>query len=86
MKSVRSLIDFDADPNILVAIAHDPTSLEVFDFFPATMNDWRKKGWKEASHWGFLSELPYNGKCVRPPTVDGLYDKNGKKLRGRELA
>ncbi|KIW56447.1 hypothetical protein PV05_05106 [Exophiala xenobiotica] len=85
-KSAQALEEFDADPNVLVVIAHDPTSLDVFDFFPkGTMNNWQKKGWKQASHWGFLSEIPYNGKTVRPTLVDGLYDKDGKKLRGLDL-
>ncbi|KAK4938227.1 hypothetical protein LTR10_021300 [Elasticomyces elasticus] len=81
-KSTRALEEFDAQPNVLVVIAHDPTSLDVFDFFPKhTMNDWQKKGWKQGSHWGFLSELPYNGKTVRPLLVDGLYNQKGDKLR-----
>lgn len=83
--TVDKLIDFDVDPNILIAIAHDPTSLEIFDFFPKTMNDWKEKNWKAASHWGFLSELPYNGKTVRDVRVDGLY-LQGKKLRGLDLS
>jgi len=59
--------------------------LDVFDFFPTgTMNDWKKKGWKKAAHWGFLSELPYNGTTVRPQLVDGLY-KDGKKVRDLKL-
>ena len=79
------LQDFDADPNVIVIIAHDPTSLDVFKFFPkGTINDWQKKGLKKAAHWGFLSEFPYNGKTVRPLLIDGLY-LNGKKLRGLEL-
>lgn len=82
MESVGALIEFDADPNILIAIAHDMAPLDVFDFFPKTMNDWHQKNWKAKSHWGFLSELPYNGQCVRPQLVDGLYDKDGNKLRG----
>ena len=68
-----------------MAIAHDPTYLDVFDFFPKhTMNDWQKKGWKKATNWGFLSEFPYNGKTVREPMVDGFY-LMGKRLRGYEL-
>ncbi len=86
LESTIKLRAFDADPNILIAIAHDPTSLEVFDFFPTgKMNDWKAKGWKEAAHWGFLSEMPYNGKTVRPPRVDGLY-KEGKKVRGLDVS
>ena len=84
-KSVQALQEFDADPNVLVAIAHDPTSLDVFDFFPkGTMNDWKKKGWKQTAHWGFVNELPYNGKTHRPVLVDGLY-KDGKQLRDLKL-
>lgn len=66
-------------------IAHDPTSLDVFDFFPkGTLNEWKSKGWKQASHWGFLSEMPFNGKLVRQPRIDGLY-KHGKKVRGLDV-
>jgi hypothetical protein len=84
-KSVHSLAEFDADPNVLIVIAHDPTSMDVFDFFPkGTMNDWQKKGWKQAVHWGFVNELPYNGKTVRPQLVDGLY-KDGKRVRDLKL-
>ena len=85
MKSVNSLIEFDANPNILLAIAHDTAPLDVFDFFPKTMNNWKVNGWKEESHWGFLSELPYNGTCVRSTRVDGLYDSGGTKIRGLKL-
>jgi glyoxylase-like metal-dependent hydrolase (beta-lactamase superfamily II) len=81
-QSIRGLEEFDADPNVLVAIAHDPTSLDVFTFFPdGTMNDWQKQGWKEALHWGFLNELPFEGRTARPLLVDGLY-RDGEKVRG----
>ncbi|CAM1500612.1 Fc.00g097740.m01.CDS01 [Cosmosporella sp. VM-42] len=81
-KSILALTEFDADPNVLVAIAHDPTALVVFDFFPnGSMNDWKRKGWKEASHWGFLEEFPYYGKVIQPVLTDGLYAA-GKKIRG----
>lgn len=49
------------------------------------MNDWKQKNWKAASHWGFLSEIPYNGKCVRGKRVDGLY-KDGQKIRGMDIS
>ena len=81
-----ALAEYDADPNVLVAIAHDPTSLVVFDFFPnGTMNAWKEKGWKERSHWGFLEELPYYGKMIQPLLVDGLYTQ-GQKVRGLETS
>lgn len=85
-RSIVALAEFDADPKVLVAIAHDPTSLVVFDFFPhGTMNDWKKKGWKEKMQWGFLQELPYYGKIIQPQMVDGLY-REGQKIRGLEVS
>jgi glyoxylase-like metal-dependent hydrolase (beta-lactamase superfamily II) len=80
-QSIGAMEEFDANPNVLVAIAHDPASLDVFTFFPnGTMNAWKKEGWKETLHWGFLNELPYLGKTSRPYLVDGLY-KNGKRVK-----
>lgn len=68
-------------------IAHDPTTKDVLPFFPGnSINDWKEKNWKEALHWGFLSELPYSrdgssqGKSVREPVVDGLY-KDGRRTK-----
>jgi len=84
-QSANALTNFDADPNIMVTIAHDPAGLDVYDFFPnGTLNDWQQKGWKEDARWGFLSELPFDGKIVRPTLVDGLY-VDGVKVRGLEL-
>ncbi|KIW17975.1 hypothetical protein PV08_05170 [Exophiala spinifera] len=83
--SVEAVMEFDADPNILVIIAHDPTPRSVCEFFPhGTLNGWRSKGWKTKMHWGFLNELPYKGKILTKLLVDGLYT-HGKKLRGVEL-
>jgi hypothetical protein len=84
-ESVHALMEFDASPNVLVTIAHDPTSLDVFSFFPSgTMNEWQEKGWKKAVHWGFVNELPYNGKTVREQLVDGLY-LDGEMVRDLKL-
>lgn len=81
-KSVDSLQTFDAAPNVMVCIAHDPGLLPVLDFFPtATINDWQAKGWKEATSWGFVNEMPVDGKPGRPMIADGLY-KDGKVVGG----
>jgi hypothetical protein len=78
-------MSFDASPNILITIAHDPTSLDVFPFFPnGTLNDWKANGWKQAVHWGFVNELPYFGKTVRGQLVDGLYI-DGEMVRDLRL-
>lgn len=67
---------------MLVCIAHDVGLLPVLDFFPnGTINEWQAKGWKEATAWGFVNELPVDGKPGRPMIVDGLY-REGKKVGG----
>nr|POE77602.1 cytochrome p450 monooxygenase mpade [Quercus suber] len=71
---------FDADPNVMLCIAHDVGLLPVLKFFPnGPINDWKRNGLKEAGQWGFLNELPRDGKPGRPMLVDGLY-REGKKL------
>lgn len=77
-------MEFDADPNVLVVIAHDSAPNDIANFFPdGTINDWQQKGWKDSMHWHFLNELPINGKQERNPLCDGLY-KNGQKFKNLE--
>lgn len=80
-ESITALKEFDADPNILLLIAHDVAPLLALPFFPtANLNDWKQKGYKEEMHWAFVNELPYEGHARRRQLVDGLY-RDGKKLR-----
>lgn len=52
MESIAHLFEFDADPNVLVVIAHDMAPKDSLVFFPkGTINDWQSKGYKEAMHW-----------------------------------
>ena len=84
-KSVKSLEEFDADENVFVCVAHDGGLIPVVEFFPAgTINGWKEKGWKEKSRWGFLNELPVDGKPGRPWIAPGLV-KEGKVLTEEEL-
>lgn len=81
-QSIQALIEFDADPNVLVVIAHDTAPKEVLEFFPkGTINDWQAKGAKAKMHWGFLNEMPIDGKVGKPLLVPGLF-KDGKRVRG----
>lgn len=81
-ESISALQEFDAQDNVLVAIAHDPATLKVCTFFPnGTMNDWHKKGWKQALQWGWINELPHKGRSEQTYLVDGLY-KDDKKVKG----
>lgn len=83
-QSVDRLEEFDADENVFVCVAHDGGLLNVVDWFPkGTLNDWKQKGWKSRSQWGFLNELPINGKPGRPWIAPGLV-KDGKVVSGDE--
>ncbi|KAL9604793.1 MAG: hypothetical protein Q9219_000241 [cf. Caloplaca sp. 3 TL-2023] len=77
-QSVNRLEEFDADENVIVCLAHDRGLVPVCDWFPnGTLNDWKAKGWKEKSKWGFLNELPIDGKPGRPLLAPGLM-RDGK--------
>lgn len=58
-KSIDLMGEFDASPDVFVCLAHDPKLIPICDWFPhGTMNDWKRKGWKDTAKWGFLNELP----------------------------
>ena len=81
-KSVDYLSEFDADPNVILLIAHDPSPVDVLPFFPnGTINDWKAKDYKKKLHWRFLNEMPYEGKTWTTPLTDGVYDDQGTKLK-----
>ncbi|KAJ1303845.1 hypothetical protein OPQ81_008265 [Rhizoctonia solani] len=56
-KSLEKLADFDCYENILTIIAHDATLLDVLDFFPKSLNDWKAKGYREKGLWKFLGDF-----------------------------
>ncbi|KAF2469998.1 uncharacterized protein BDR25DRAFT_262547 [Lindgomyces ingoldianus] len=80
-KSIKELQRFDEDPNIFVCIAHDPVLLEVLPFLndqpDKDLNDWKDAGLKEKAQWGWLNELPRDGKPGRPMLVEGVW-KDGQ--------
>lgn len=53
MEKVQS---FDADEDFLVVVAHDESIAGVLDFFPKTLNAWKKEGIKESLVWAFVDE------------------------------
>ncbi|KAG6843725.1 hypothetical protein H0H93_000275 [Arthromyces matolae] len=53
-ESLRKLGSFDANDDILVLVAHDASTTNVIEKYPAKLNDWREKGWKEKATWGFV--------------------------------
>lgn len=56
-KSVDDMQEFDAAENVLVAIAHDRSLYDLYEYFPKEANGWRQKGWKGESRWRFLRDF-----------------------------
>jgi hypothetical protein len=51
------MMAFDACENVLVVLAHDKSLLGVVDLVPTEVNEWKRKGWKEAGRWRFLRDF-----------------------------
>jgi hypothetical protein len=81
--SIQGLKEFDASPNVMVCLAHDPASFEVLPLLNEgkgeSVNAWKEKEWKEDVRWRFLNELPREGKPGREPIVLG-YWRDGKQV------
>ncbi|KAI0020989.1 beta-lactamase-like protein [Xylariomycetidae sp. FL0641] len=57
IETIRKLQELDAHDNILVVPAHDVYMLRTVDFFPATANDFVRKGWVHKARWAFLADF-----------------------------
>ncbi|KAF1849263.1 Metallo-hydrolase/oxidoreductase [Cucurbitaria berberidis CBS 394.84] len=82
-RSIRELQRFDEHPDILVCIAHDPTLIKVLPFLnnqpEKDLKDWKERGLKQKAQWGWLNELPRNGKPGREMYVEGVW-KEGEMV------
>jgi glyoxylase-like metal-dependent hydrolase (beta-lactamase superfamily II) len=56
-ETIDKLKAFDGRDDVLIVIAHDATLLDVMDFFPNDMNDWRRKDWADEGRWRFLEDF-----------------------------
>ncbi|SJL12031.1 uncharacterized protein ARMOST_15448 [Armillaria ostoyae] len=56
LATISKLSRLDANPDVLVLIAHDSTAPGVIDEFPKSLNDWKAKGWKDKLMWAFLEK------------------------------
>lgn len=80
-QSLHALMEFDVDENVFIAIAHDPSLFDVCEFYPeAGANDWKAKKWGKKARWGFVNELPIDGKPGRPMIAPGLF-RDGKMIK-----
>ncbi|KAF2843304.1 Metallo-hydrolase/oxidoreductase [Patellaria atrata CBS 101060] len=55
--TVRGCEEFDANDDVLVAMAHDQSLLGILGFFPQTLNAWKEKKYKEIARWRFLRDF-----------------------------
>jgi glyoxylase-like metal-dependent hydrolase (beta-lactamase superfamily II) len=55
--SIAKMQAFDAAKNIWVIIAHDQALLDIVDFYPASVNDWQRKGYAQKTRWRFWNTL-----------------------------
>lgn len=82
-ESVDKVKILDAQKNVFVCLAHDGALMNVLPLYntdaDVVINDWNKCGYKEKARWGFLNELPRDGKPGRPPLTLGLW-RNGNKV------
>ncbi|OAL44448.1 Metallo-hydrolase/oxidoreductase [Pyrenochaeta sp. DS3sAY3a] len=88
-RSIQELQRFDAHPDILVCIAHDPTLIKVLPFLndapERDLRDWKAEGMKERAQWGWLNELPREGRPGRGMYVEGVWRGEERVRDFREL-
>ena len=81
-ESIIWLEEFDAHPDVLICLAHDTGLLGILPLLnegKEEIGDWKTKGYKEATKWRFLNELPRHGKQGRPRIVNGFW-RDGKQV------
>jgi hypothetical protein len=55
--SIEKMQEADVADNVLVALAHDKSLLDVADFFPKKANEFMEKGWNIKTRWRFLKDF-----------------------------
>ncbi|KAJ6590584.1 hypothetical protein DFH09DRAFT_207932 [Mycena vulgaris] len=54
--SIKNIGSFDANADVFVVLAHDESLMSVIEPFPASLDGWQAKGWKDLVTWAFLAE------------------------------
>ena len=52
--TMAKLAKLDAHPDVLTLLAHDSTAEGIIDVFPASLDQWKVKGWKDRMLWAFM--------------------------------
>lgn len=79
--TISKLQALDADPNVLVTIAHDPSLGEILPKLDSktkgltgkAINHWKEEGWKQKLMWSSSKELPRDATPGMLHLVDGQY-------------
>ena len=53
-QTVEKLKAFDGRDDVMIVITHDATLLNILEFFPQDINDWKARGWAAQARWLFL--------------------------------
>ncbi|KAH7333947.1 beta-lactamase-like protein [Rhizoctonia solani] len=56
-KSLNNLADFDCYDNVFTIVAHDAELLDIVEFFPKTLNNWKARGYREKGLWKFVGNF-----------------------------
>jgi hypothetical protein len=56
MEVREKLIRLDANENVFTIIARNTTIVDLLEYYPASANDWKAKGWGMAARWQFLRD------------------------------
>ncbi|KAJ6486911.1 beta-lactamase-like protein [Mycena sanguinolenta] len=54
--SIHKVGDFDANPDVLVVLAHDGSIGPLVKPYPTILDQWQAKGWKNKATWAFLEQ------------------------------
>lgn len=55
--TIEGLIEFDANENVFMVVAHDASLLDVVRFYPQSANDWKERLWARKGRWRFLADF-----------------------------
>ncbi|KAG5645971.1 hypothetical protein DXG03_004763 [Asterophora parasitica] len=55
-ETISHLGVLDANDDVFVIMAHDISLTKVIEKYPARLNAWKEKGWKQKAVWGFVDE------------------------------
>ncbi|KAJ3535029.1 hypothetical protein NM208_g7305 [Fusarium decemcellulare] len=65
-RTIKSIERLDADERVLVVFSHDVSMYKTLEYYPATADGWKDKGWKSTGRWAFLADLQQIARSREP--------------------